>query len=140
MWTANVKDILMHRGRVGFTIIYEDNSIPQVIEITYKRNNLDDAQLEALCRSEIARFIDTNNDPLTYSESDSVDVSTPVIPPPDPPTPEQLARRKWFDDWEELKQLQLLKEKGIFVNDTRISVLETRLTNDFLDEYLSGVG
>jgi regulatory protein YycI of two-component signal transduction system YycFG len=66
-----------------------------------------------------------------------VDLTTPVVEEPTPPTQAELDRQAWEKDKNTLRQLQDLVDMGVFTGtETQIVNLRTRVKNNFKVEYL----
>ena len=67
-----------------------------------------------------------------------VDLTTPVVEEPTPPTQAELDRQAWEKDKSTLRQLQDLVDMGVFTGtETQIVNLRTKVKNNFKVEYVA---
>ena len=62
-------------------------------------------ELKAFIRAQALRLEKTDPVDLTPFVGKLIDVTHPVVVPPDPPTQAELDKAAWFADWRELNQL-----------------------------------
>lgn len=137
-WTATLLRLSKPHGRVEFEISYRDGLT--TIDKAYSFDRFNKTQVRKLARDEIARLEEVESEVIDLPIDVNIDLTPPVVVPPPDPTPEQIAKRAWFDDWRRLQTLLVLVDAGILQqNDSRISPLRTTLQDDFLDAYLGDI-
>ena len=103
-YTATLTALSRVRDEWRFSILYEDTDSGQSLEKHYRQNSVTKKQLRDLARSEAAGLINNATNDIDIVIGTTIDVTPDVVTPPDP-TPEELVRRAWFDDYRKLQSL-----------------------------------
>ena len=139
-WTATLLRLSKAHGRVNLEIRYDDGIDPP-IDKSYQFERTNKKQIRALARSEVARLQEIKDEVIDLGLDADIDLTPPPDPPDPPgPTPEQIAERLWFQDWNKLQTLLVLVNAEIIQpTDSRIDPLKVSLRAGLLNSYLSGI-
>jgi len=142
-YTATLTALTRVRDQWRFSILYEDTDSGQSLEKHYRQNSVTKKQLRDLARNEAVALLSNETTDVDVPIGTTIDVTPdPVVPPPDP-TPEELARRAWFDDYRRLQSL--LEVTGAVPAletaqaTTLIASLRASLEAGWLNSYLDNI-
>lgn len=135
-WTAILESASNADKVWEYTLVYTNGS--EKFRKYYRADNISDALIESVARSEIARLTAVADaGKLAYQPGASI--SLVVAPQPDP-TPEQLAQAKFLSDFRQLQALLRAANAGfIDVGDKRITDLQTSTKAAWLDSYVGSI-
>jgi len=139
-WTATLLRLSKAHGRVNLEIRYDDGIDPP-IDKSYQFERTNKKQIRALAAREVARLQEIKDEVIDIVVDQPIDLTPPPDPPDPPgPTPEQIAERLWFQDWNKLQTLLVLVNAEIIQpTDSRIDPLKVSLRAGLLNSYLSGI-
>ena len=141
VWTATLDKLERENGKWSVNITYSDGTESYGKGYTFER--ISKKQLRDLARAEAARLLATKTTDIDIPIGTTIDVTPdPVIPPPDP-TPAEIAKRAWFADWKQLKQLTELTTAvpalATAQATTLMTTLRASLKADWLNSYLGNI-
>jgi len=142
-WTATLTGLERTNGKWLVGVLYTDTVSGDTFKRNYDRERVTKQQLRDLVRSEVLRLIEIETTDIDIPIGTTIDVTPdPVIPPPDP-TPAQIAKRAWFDDWNQLRQLTELTTAvpalATAQATTLMANLRASLEADWLNSYLGNI-
>ncbi len=140
-WTAKLLSISKAHGRFAVAISYRNADDGERIDKTYQFERTNKKAIRELARREVARLEEIKTQVIDITAGADIDLTPPPAPPgPPAPTPEQLAERLWFRDWNRLRVLLLLANAEIIQpTDPRIDPLKVSLRAGLLNSYLSDI-
>lgn len=133
MWTATLASVSNADKVWEYTIVYTNGN--EKFLKYYRADNISDALIESVARSEIARLTAVADArKLSYQQGASISL---VVTPPTDPTPEQQAQAKFLTDYRQLQALQRAASAGfIDIADKRITDLQAATKAAWLDSYV----
>lgn len=138
--TATLTNFEQVRGVWRVSILYTDTVSTETIERSYRFNAITKKQLVDLAKREAFTLESNDTTDVDVPIGTTIDVTPdPVIPPTDP-TPEEIAKEAWFDDYRQLKQvLEVTRNVPDLLNaqaTTLITNLRASLTAGWDNSYL----
>lgn len=142
MWTAKLLEA--SDRKTHWKMVFEFTNGTDTITDGFRFKGATSNDLKAFARQQAAALdkVETSID-FKQFVGKSIDISPPVVTPPDPPTPDELAKQAWFADYSELKRINHLfeqlpslatPERVATRNDLRVS-----LTAGWKNSYLNKV-
>lgn len=143
MWTATLIRAEKRNGRLDFEIEYLDDSDNEITRISYSLNSATKKQIRDLARREVARLDTLKSVVIDLPIGQSINIDPDAVTPPSDPTPEELARRAWFDDYQKLRSMLQVAETipALLTAQTQTAIDNLRVTleADWENSYLEGV-
>ena len=141
-WTAT----LLHADDRGshWKIGVEFTDGVRTKQVGYRFTGSTATDLKNFVRAKAHEFESSDAIDLLTFVGQSIDVTPPVVTPPDPPTQAQIDRKAWFKDYQKLQaMLQVTTDVPALATtqaNTTIANLRTSLETDWDNSYLDGIG
>ena len=141
MWTATLLHADDRESHWKIGVEFTDGV--RTKQVGYRFTGSTVAELKAFVRAKAAEFESSDGIDLSTFIGQSIDVTPPVVTPPDPPTQAELDRIAWFTDYRSLQQmLQVTTDIPALATtqaNTAIANLRTSLEAGLLNSYLDGI-
>ena len=142
-WIAELTNAVDRTAYWKIQITFTDDADNRTAKRGYRFYGSTIPQLAAFVRKQALEFEISDTIDLIPLIGQSIDVTPPVITPPDPPTQAELDRIAWFDDYRQLQQmLQATTDIPALATaqtNTAIANLRASLEAGWLNSYLDGI-
>ena len=144
MITATLLVFEVVRAEFRITILYTDTVSGKSIEKSYRRASITKKQLRDLARREAAGFVESADESdVDIPVGSTIDVTPDPIVPPLEPTPEEVAKASWFEDYRQLQDLLQITTDVPAIETPQatalIASLRTSLEADWKNSYLEDI-
>ena len=140
-WTATLLSAVDRDSFWKIVVEYTDGV--RTVERAYQFNGATANELRAFVRAQALTLEKIDPVDLNPFVGQSVDVTPPVITPPDPPTQAEIDRDAWFVDYQQLNRLLEVTTKVPALltaqTQTLIDNLRTSLEAGWINSYLDGI-
>ena len=117
----------------------EYNDEGEIVVDTFRFSGTVEA-LKALARAKVIKHEEVDSFNFASIVGASIDVTPVVVEPPPPPTAEEIAKLQWFNDWRQLKEINIiLEEAPALATVSHIAFrdsLQVDVETNWLDSYL----
>ncbi len=141
VWTAT---LLQAEDRDDYwKIIVEYTDSVRTVKRAHQFTGATTAELKAFIRAQALKLEKTDPVDLTPFVGQSIDVTPPVVVPPDPPTQDEIDEAAWLADWRTLQQYNLvLATIPALATQPRLdaaAALEASLETGWKNSYLENI-